>query len=182
MNCPDCGFVLSPFDKSCPRCATFANKGRHPPPLLSGPVRPETLAEEMAAIPEIRPAPPATSDFACSNCGKTLAGGTRYCPNCGLAFGQEVPASRGFVPIVATAKQAEQNHVSTVVAMWMLSVIAFVSVISDAVGLGLFLDFLALGMGFRLLSSPLPYDRWHGQAKLVLEFVAFVIAVMVKQH
>ena len=58
VNCPNCGYVLGPFETDCPRCDR-QEKG-FSPPLTAAPAKP------------------------CPNCGQPVADGKTVCPNCGM--------------------------------------------------------------------------------------------------
>lgn len=63
MQCPKCGYALSPFDKECPRCA------------------------RMVAAPAAPVAPSAQDQgAACPGCGRIVSPQDAFCPGCGAVL------------------------------------------------------------------------------------------------
>lgn len=73
MTCPQCGYVLSSFDKTCPRCEEMKKRQAQQTP----PVQP-TVEQPVAA-----PTP-----VYCSRCGMANAAAASFCPRCGNSLFQ----------------------------------------------------------------------------------------------
>lgn len=69
MECPDCGYVLTPFDKECPRCKNIRRRrgglARAPARVVS----PEMALEPATAAMTARPVAEAVPAGACVVCG-----------------------------------------------------------------------------------------------------------------
>lgn len=62
MDCPDCGYVLSPFDKECPRCEKLGRRIYGEPSPMADPnwrpaLPPVGNPEPLPAVPVLPPAP-----------------------------------------------------------------------------------------------------------------------------
>jgi hypothetical protein len=57
MQCPDCGYVMSDFDKVCPRCVWLAKQQKTPPRVATAPESPahRRVTEELAREQPYRP-------------------------------------------------------------------------------------------------------------------------------
>jgi RNA polymerase subunit RPABC4/transcription elongation factor Spt4 len=74
MTCSSCGYMMSPFDKNCPRCQNLPRTAPPPPPV---------------ALPEPPAAPAATlpaTMMLCPSCGNSMSRKARACPQCGESF------------------------------------------------------------------------------------------------
>lgn len=73
--CAVCGYALSPFDKTCPRCA--ANKNLPVPATALEPIAPVALPVHTPDSRQPRP-----KNF-CTRCGQPRAEGVAFCSGCG---------------------------------------------------------------------------------------------------
>ena len=81
MQCSDCGYQLSPFDKDCPRCKTMSIKGTKPP--TPPPIKLNFDDHLIDRIEETK--------LKCANCNNPLECGWLACPKCGTQFEAPVP-------------------------------------------------------------------------------------------
>ena len=106
MECPDCGYLMTALEKECSRCKNARGRSRQNPYVAhqeqlaqvrhparrDPPVSPLPLG---AAAPA--PSPPVSQPdperLTCAKCSTLLPIGSRFCPGCGLAFSQPVPAT-----------------------------------------------------------------------------------------
>ena len=91
MQCAECSYQLSPFDKECPRCKNLSMKG-----LKQGRFEPVELTfddESQRIKPVLETIPVAIVEGAkakCTNCSYSLETGWQVCPRCGANLGQAV--------------------------------------------------------------------------------------------
>ena len=76
MQCSDCGYQLSPFDKDCPRCKVMSIKGTKPP--TTPPIELNFDDHLIDRIEETK--------LKCANCNNPLECGWLACPKCGTQF------------------------------------------------------------------------------------------------
>ncbi|MBV9851033.1 MAG: zinc ribbon domain-containing protein [Armatimonadetes bacterium] len=77
MECPECGYALSPFDKTCPRCAG------------KGPRRPDAARQTQAF--GFAPGGDSPTHKRCPRCGRVQPLDAPRCENCGRVFQTPFP-------------------------------------------------------------------------------------------
>lgn len=165
MECPKCGYMLSPFDKECPRCARYADRGLPPPSGLKLPpdIDPEPVQEWPPAI------------HFCDICGAALKEEMRFCGTCGVATN---PGERAVLAGIAPVAEPSPSP-GWIALMWILTAVAWLIGISGAAGLGLLIDFFACLIAILMASSRSRTERTNGQVKLWLELAGFIIAFLI---
>ena len=102
MQCAECSYQLSPFDKECPRCKNISMKGQKP-------IKPEPVElvfddepQGATLVPDAAPsaptpststplAPAPSAKMKCAYCTSPVETGWLACPRCGANFGAPVP-------------------------------------------------------------------------------------------
>ena len=173
MDCPDCGYMLSAFDKDCPRCQ---NIGKPQKSCLrcgtSSDVR-ETVCVKCAH----RFGDPVE---AIAQAKENTHPGT---PHANLStldretlkeIVKEVVSSK-YIP-QAAIQSVPQSHPGRIVMMWLLSLVAWLAIISGGIPLGLLVDVVSIVIAFTLVGSRSSTDKTNGWIKLILESISFVVA------
>lgn len=82
MICPDCGYVMGPLDKNCPRCR---NVGK---PVSAPPQPDATIVAPVSSPLPPSPAQPQlpANMMPCRVCGNPVSCAAQSCPRCGEIF------------------------------------------------------------------------------------------------
>ena len=101
MTCPDCGYIMTAFDKDCPRCLRYGSRQ-----LATAKVqgRPPQVQDYCCDGMEQQPKPeqqqqerygqypkPGQSGLVCRECKASLLINTIICPGCGVLFNEATP-------------------------------------------------------------------------------------------
>ena len=86
MKCPDCGYILSPFDRTCPRCDDLKRRG--PQALI--PLKPVPPSPQDTGAVTPLPASPAAF---CVHCGTPAHPEASFCGRCGRGLPAPAPPS-----------------------------------------------------------------------------------------
>ena len=109
MQCSDCGYQLSPFDKDCPRCKVMSMKGTKPsttPPI--------ELNFDDHLIDRIE-----ETKLKCANCNNPLECGWLACPKCGTQFEAPVPqplSGKSEAPSLSTIAPSPRSPAGGIIA------------------------------------------------------------------
>lgn len=173
MDCPDCGYMLSAFDKDCPRCR---NIGKPQKSCLkcgtSSGVR-ETVCvrcshrfgDPVETVPQARES---------TQLGAPHTNLSTVDRDTLKEIVKEVVSSE-HVPQSA-AQPMPQSHPGRIVMMWLLSLVAWLAMIAGGVPLGLLIDVVSIIIAFTLVGSRSSTDKTNGWIKLILESISFVVA------
>ena len=130
MQCSDCGYQLSPFDKDCPRCKVMSMKGTKPsttPPI--------ELNFDHHSIDRIE-----KTKLKCANCSNSLECGWLACPKCGIQFEAPVPLpSSGkseAAPLSTIAPPSKSPAGGIIAGLVMIILLGFLIVNSNKVTKG----------------------------------------------
>ncbi len=173
MDCPDCGYMLSAFDKDCPRCL---NIGKPQKSCLkcgtSSGIREivcvrctHRFGDPVDTAPEAETS--VRTDASHANISsvdrETLKEIVKE-----VVYSEHVPQTA--VRLVA------QSHPGRIVMMWLLSLVAWLAFIAGGVPLGLLIDVVSVIIAFTLIGSRSSTDKTNGWIKLALETVSFFVA------
>ena len=171
MTCPACGYMMTAFDKDCPRCERI---GKPQKSCLkcgtSAAVKEEVCPRcrhrfgEPVEIPE-SVAAPSLPDIG------TLDRETVR------QIAQEVVAASGQaagMPVVQS--RPVNSHPGRICVMWFLTAIAWMAFLGGAAAVGVLIDLAAVIVAITLAASASSTDKSNGWIKLSLEIVAFFVA------
>lgn len=188
MTCPTCGFVMSPFDRDCPRC--IANRKSRTARISTEPPPQEESLKILHPLPvaDAEPAKPhlAPSSTYCTNCGEIVMQGSNFCRRCGAPQGQysQVPDPNANYAWFAPQGQPayvpkEQTQAGLIVTMWLLSGAAWIAFINGNPGMGLLIDLTSTCIAVALAATAGATNKANGWVKLGIEAVGFFMSCSV---
>lgn len=153
MTCPECGYLLSPLEKTCPRCAHFAQQASQKAPPQSDP-------------------PPLK---VCPQCGQTAILKAPACPRCGYSYINPSQNQPTLPPSASTTAIQKNERIGvgfgTCTGIVLGGALILLGILFSATGIGIFIGapliFIGVVWGFsgpiagmfsvQLLEAPCPY-------------------------
>ncbi len=176
MLCLDCGYMMSPFDKDCTRCAKLGKPIAQPIPPM-----PQQVPADFA--------PDISSNY-CANCGSGLPPNASFCPQCSYNVAANAQGKKYAGPrdpnYYSDGTYAGPNYylrhsqprIGLIITMWMLTAIElFVFFVVDRF-IAYAIDVVAIIIAVALANGKSGADKANGWVKLGLELAAFVMGFM----
>ena len=126
MTCPNCGYMMTPFEKSCPRCALHPPK--KPLPVSASPALNSVEKERAAAL-----LPGLAGAKICPRCSDVNRPELKHCLCCGYEFMPESAPKFASASLQAplpsdtspTAPTSSPSHLKFWNLLWVIPIMAF---------------------------------------------------------
>ncbi len=176
MTCPDCGYMMTAFEKDCPRCERIG--------------KPQRSCLKCGTSSGMR-------EVACQRCGHRFGD-----PLEPLARAETPPEHAVFQGSISALDRDEMRRIAEevvavkaapvtippsfmplpnfglIVTMWLLTGIAWSAFLLGVASFGLLMDAIAVVVAIVLANSRSRGDKANGWVKITLEAIAFVVALV----